>query len=538
MIRIGRHLAGILALLLAPGAWGHAVLLESDPAARAELDASPQEIRLGFNENVGPIFVKVLDQAGNEVGEPGEFRVAGNDVFLPLNAELGDGTYVAVYRVISADTHPVGGSVMFAVGEPLADVGDIGDAASTTSGWQLPVAVNRLAIYAGGTLAAGSALLLLLLAWPDGVRDIVRRQGFVSALVTGVALLLGIGLGGAEMLAGGPGAVFSASAWATGLGSTLGPSALIGVPGAILLALQFRGTAAATPALLAGAALVIGSFLVTGHAATAPPAWLMALVVGIHLVAVATWFGALLPLRVAVTREAPAEAVRVLRDFSARGVWAVAALAVTGIAITWVQVRTPAAMTDSDYGIRLLIKIAVVAVIVALALYNKQRLTDRLAQANDRGQAALRRTIGAEFWLMMIVMALAVSLTLPSPPRAMVAANAMAGGGSGDGVIVNAADGPVNARLEITPARTGENMLMLSVTDPNGEPLELQRLRVFLSLPAASLEGVEQEAEAMAPGSYHLMVSDMIIPGDWEVRIDAYVDDFDKRILRVTVPIR
>ncbi len=531
-----RALFGVLAVLFSQAASGHAVLLTSDPGSKAELEASPSEIRLGFNENVGPIFLKVLDSEGTEVGEPGEFSVSGNDVFLPLNAELANGTYVVVYRVISADTHPVGGSVMFAVGEPLAELDDISDAGAV-SGWQLPVAANRLALYVGGTLAAGSALLLLLLTWPAGIADRLQRQGFIAAVITAVALPFGIGVGGAEMLAAGPAALFSGNTWMTGFSSTLGPSALIGFPGALLLAFHFRRRSLHPAALVTGAALVLGSFLVTGHAATAPPAWFMALVVGIHLIGAATWLGALVPLRVAVTREEPTVATRLLSDFSARGVWAVVALLISGLVISWVQLQSIAALVDTAYGIRLLAKIIVAAIIVMLALYNKHRLTDLLARRPETGRAALRRTIRAEYWLMMIVMALAVSLTLPSPPRAMVAANAQVAGAS-DGIVLEASDGPLGARLEVTPARTGENMLMLSMTDANGQPFELQRVRVFLSLPTASLEGIEQEAERMAPGMYHLMVNDMIIPGDWEVRIDAYIDDFDKRILRVTAPIR
>ena len=55
---------GFVGLLGGQAAFGHAVLLSSDPAAEAELEVAPREIRLGFNENVGPIFVKVLDSSG------------------------------------------------------------------------------------------------------------------------------------------------------------------------------------------------------------------------------------------------------------------------------------------------------------------------------------------------------------------------------------------------------------------------------------------------------------------------------------------
>jgi hypothetical protein len=40
------------------------------------------------------------------------------------------------------------------------------------------------------------------------------------------------------------------------------------------------------------------------------------------------------------------------------------------------------------------------------------------------------------------------------------------------------------------------------------------------------------------PGMYHFMFDQLIIPGEWDARIDAFVDDFDKQIFRTTVPIK
>ena len=89
--------------------------------------------------------------------------------------------------------------------------------------------------------------------------------------------MLAPGLGGAEMVAGGGGALFSGGAWTTGLASTLGPSALIGIPGALLLWFAFGKERPAVFGDAAGCCLLLGSFLVTGHAATASPAWAMGL---------------------------------------------------------------------------------------------------------------------------------------------------------------------------------------------------------------------------------------------------------------------
>ena len=529
-----RHALSLLALV-APLAHGHAVLLESEPAAQAVLDDSPTEIRLGFNENVGPIFVRLLDISGVETGAPDDFRVDGNDVYLPLTETLDNGTYVVTYRVISADTHPVGGSFVFAVGEAVADTGALTDSAAAVSGWRLPVAINRFALYVGGALALGSALVLLLLALPDESRSVTGRQGRIAALVSAVALLLGIGLGGAEMLAGGTGALLSSGAWATGAGSTLGSSALIGVPGALLIWWAFKSDSPPVWALAGGALLLGGSFLVTGHAATAPPAWAMALVVGLHLAAIAFWFAALGPLAKTVELADSEVAADVLERFSGRAMVAVTVMLVSGLAITWVQVRSVEALWSTDYGIRLVAKLALVIVVLGIAIVNKSRLTARL-RTQAGAAAALRRNIRLEFLLMLLIMAVAVSLTLPSPPRALAASGAAAD--ASGGTTLTASKGELTVTIEVTPARPGENMLMIAFTDANGQIVPVENVTVIFALPAASLDGIEKKAEAVAPGRYHLMVNELIIPGDWELRIDAFVDDFDKRIFRTTLPLR
>ena len=223
-------LAVSLGLAASPKLFAHAVLLGSNPAADQVLDTAPEEIVLNFNENVGPIFIRVLDLNGAEVGNAGEWRVEGNDVFLPLGETLPNGTYILTYRVISADTHPVGATFVFAIGEPITDASAVASADSGSTAWTWVVALNRLLLYGSVLLAAGSALLLLLMSLSENSVAATTAQGRIAAIVALVTYFLAIGFGGAEMVLGGPGALFSAGAWSQAMGSTLVPSAVIGIP--------------------------------------------------------------------------------------------------------------------------------------------------------------------------------------------------------------------------------------------------------------------------------------------------------------------
>src|SRR5690625_975104 len=77
----------LLALLLAPAARAHDVLIATDPADSATVDGAPSAITLTFNNSpldVGSAIV-VADSAGETVTE-GPGTVSGTDVVLELDS--------------------------------------------------------------------------------------------------------------------------------------------------------------------------------------------------------------------------------------------------------------------------------------------------------------------------------------------------------------------------------------------------------------------------------------------------------------------
>jgi len=143
----------------------------------------------------------------------------------------------------------------------------------------------------------------------------------------------------------------------------------------------------------------------------------------------------------------------------------------------------------------------------------------------------------------VLIVAIAASLTLPTPPRAL-ADQAM---GRTAGQMAGVATAGMKATwtsqgyavdVEITPSRAGENMVMLRFRDAAGAPVTMTAATLDLALPAASLEGISVTGQAMPPDMYHFMVSAMIIPGEWRVRVAGFVDDFTKVEFEGTVPVQ
>ncbi|HET9979985.1 MAG TPA: copper resistance protein CopC, partial [Ktedonobacterales bacterium] len=107
---------------LLPTASAHALLVKSDPAANAILNAPPGQVKMWFSEDINPATSRavVVDTTNHEVDNK-DAHVSGDDskemiVTLPL---LKAGTYVVVWRTQSSDDgHITGGSFIFRIAAP------------------------------------------------------------------------------------------------------------------------------------------------------------------------------------------------------------------------------------------------------------------------------------------------------------------------------------------------------------------------------------------------------------------------------------
>ena len=549
-IQAGGLLPAAVLLCVALGnqpAWSHAVLMDSAPKAQQQLDTAPAEVSVTFNEGVGPIFFRIIDRSGGEVGKPGEIRLDGTKMLMSLADRLPNGTYVMTYRVISADTHPVGATIPFSIGEPLGDLGGAAAASQvSTSMWVVPVAVNRWVLYSAMLLAAGSALFVLLMTTTPAVAASALRVGRWTAIVAAIAYVLAIGMGGADMVLGNGAALFSGPAWSRGAGSTLSPSALLGVPAMLLLAWACgKGTTPPrTGALGLGAALGIGSFLVTGHAATAAPVWLMATTVGVHLTAAAFWMGAFWPLARSTQLLTLKESGALLTAFSSRAAWAVGAIVASGLVISWTQVQALGNLFGNDYGVGLIRKLVLFVLLLAVAAANKWWLTPALERGEAQAARRIANTIKGELLLYLLILLAAMSLTLTTPPRAIVQTGTAQTGMAAALAANDAVRGTLTANgytadYELTPGKAGENMVMITVKGADGKVLEnLADLEILPSLAAAGIADIRIKASKQPGGMWHAMVQEMIIPGQWTLGIDAFVTDYDKVEFSGPVEIR
>lgn len=523
-----------LALIgLTRGAAAHAVLLDSVPADGASLAQSPGEVCLIFSEPVAPIAVRLLDEAGRNVAGA-TVEAVDRTVILRPPGVLSTGTYVVSYRVTSQDSHAVAGSILFAVGEAAVrpEQAEVG----ATDRWRIAVAANRMLWIATSLTAAGIAMFLLLcgpLLPPAHIARLSRRLNVAAAMALPLGVLA-VGLVGGLLLDARAAALFDPATWRLGGTTTVGRSMAVGVAGLATLGSSTLLRSAPLKASMRaiGLALIVASFGLTGHAATVGPAIAMGSTVALHAGLAAFWWGGLIGLGVVLDGMAPAMTAPVMRRFSQAAMYLVALLVALGVAIALVQLRHPAALIATGYGLVLCGKLLTVAGLLSVAAYNRLRLAPRLAGGDRPALRSLRRMVQVEVCLVSAVFILTAVLGQLPPPRSM------SGNTAASAVTAEIASSNGTARIEIAPGRTGPNELFLQLADDAGRPLTALEVTLAASLPAAGIEPIRRSPHEVAAGRYHLPELALPVPGRWTLRIEALVSDFDKRRFTLEVEIK
>ena len=458
-------LVAVAAVLASTGtALGHAVLASSSPAADSRLAAAPEQVTLTFSEPVEIVQsedIDVVDAEGNDVtGGPATNDAQARVVEIPLRPGLADGTYTVRYKVVSSDSHVIGGVLVFGVGpgelgQPF--LGGTNDGPSETGPWGVSSRFLEM-VGLGGLVGL---LAFRWLVWGPAVRAggagrdreavlgwgrDVFWVGF-GALAVGALLAEGylLVVQSASVLGTG---VVEALGDATGISQVLGDTrfgSLVQLRGALLFglfaigAIQFireygnagsprppSATGSRVGALVMAALLlaVLGGIAAQGHASVAPWSGLQVAAQLVHIVAVAVWISGLALVALTYRRlpavapeDGPALSTRVLARFSRVALIAVGLAVLTGVIRSLAELDDPAELWNTAYGRSILFKIALLIPIAALALYNRRILAAlrRVPRPNMPTMRLVRRMAASELALSLAVVVIASLLVAQVP---------------------------------------------------------------------------------------------------------------------------
>ena len=573
---------GALVLLPAAPAAAHSVLVSSDPPANSSLKSSPETVTLRFNEPVEVALgsVRVLDAKGERI-DRGGFEHPGGDpsrVRVKLREGL-EGGFAVGWRVISADSHPATGAFTFGVGEGSADQAKaVADELLAGGGGSRFVgtlfAVARVAIFAGLTVLVGAAVFVMVI-WRAGFGHPAVRRLLWGAWATAFAgTVASIGLQGAYAAGLGIGSAVDPSLLGEIITTrygivSMGRLSLLGFMIPVLLAIGRADGAprdeddnkqrlAEDAAALGAAGLLLTPGL-AGHAGTGPFIPIGILADLLHLAGVSVWLGGLVVLvTIVLPRRRAAELREVVPRFSSVAFWAVVVIVASGTVQAWRQLGSLDAITSTTYGRLLLIKVALVAEIVGTAWASRRLVGAKLGPAalvprpagpgadafnpDVETTAKLRRLVWAEVGLAVTVLVVTSLLVQSAPARASssgvtfdnVAPGAPLKGAFG--ATVKAGDTTVIITTD--PARTGANSIHFTLLNPNGQLQQVPEFKVELSLKDQGLGPIKLELTELGPGHYWAANTLIPIAGTWDLKVTVRTSEIDEYSASTPMRIR
>ncbi|MFI8266934.1 copper resistance CopC/CopD family protein [Streptomyces rubiginosohelvolus] len=601
----------VFGLLLAGAgpASAHAALTGSDPADGAVVDTAPKEVTLSFSEAiaVGDDSIRVLDPSGKRAdtdAEPKDLSEGSTVRYgVALHSGLPDGTYTVAWQAISADSHPISGAFTFSIGAPS----DTTVALPSQEAGGGPVGVvydiARYAAYGGFVLLVGGSAFVLV-CWRGGatalpMQRLVVRGWLTLTAATLVMLLLRNPYTGSGKFADAFDLAGLQSVLDTKPGAALVSRLLLLGAAALFIAVLFGTYARREDERekkdLAFGLAVGGGVVATGiaatwamseHASTGIQANIAMPVDVLHLLAVAAWLGGLASLLVALYRT-PDIGSAAVRRFSAVAFGSVVVLAATGIYQSWRQVGSWSALTGTRYGQLLILKVALIAVLLAVAWFSRRwtgRLTDSAVASQDASEeepesesepesvsadpdperaaqlarqraaltatkkkrirdadpqrSGLRRSVLAEAAVAVVLLAVTTMLTSTEPGRT----EEEAAGGT-PSASAPAAGGPVNlkmpfdtggqngkgtVRIDIEPGRTGSNDLHVWIDGSDGKPMDVPELKLALTLESKDIGPLPVVPDRLAEGHWSASAVQIPMAGDWKIDVTVRTSDIDQ----------
>lgn len=287
----------------------------------------------------------------------------------------------------------------------------------------LAIAVRALALICLYQAAGAAFFVALFNRQSQLILRRVCRLGTRSALA-GIVLVLLLPPLEAARMAGDFSGAGNAALLRLALRSSRGEAHVVQLAGLTLIVagLWFHRANGATVWALfiavMGATLAAVAPTLTGHTSVNPLRVWLAPLLAMHLLVAAFWFGALWPLWLILRYETAAAAEAVLRRFSQIAIWLVPCIALAGLAMGWLLIDSWSTLLR-PYGLILIAKASVFALLLALAALNRWRFTPallpgltptpRLTPAAAGG--ALRRSIVTEYLLIAGVLAMTAALT-------------------------------------------------------------------------------------------------------------------------------
>jgi putative copper export protein len=269
----------------------------------------------------------------------------------------------------------------------------------------------RAASFVAVLQAAGVAMFLWLFSRSLATSAGKIRSLGVSAAIAGGVFTFAYHLVQPAWMTGSFSGMFDGSLHAMLLISDAGATTAIRILGLVMLVLGLpKPTRLGEASSLIGATLIVVSFGLMGHTAAHDQRWILVTLLVVHLLIIAFWFGALLPLYMAAARETVADNASVIENFSAIAAWLVPIIFVAGLGMSVLLLEEVNNLWTA-YGVSLLAKVSGFVVLMGLATLNKWRFAPAIAAGHAPALRNFQRSVAAEWGLIIAVLVVTAVMT-------------------------------------------------------------------------------------------------------------------------------
>ena len=515
-LRTLRRLSGaaitstVLALTFIPGiASAHAILESSSPEASALLATSPKEIRLDFDEQVEATLgdVRVYDSEQREVSKSKTVRSASDTSVVTAEVStLQNGVYVVVWRVVSADGHPVTGAFPFEIGTKstgtsAALLEEVLNRTETTSPLGNPMSVLRLLGFLGLILLIGCVSLL----WRSPLLGNTRvrktlRYSSVSIAVSSLGLLL---MQGPYTAGKSWGSLFDSLLIGEVMQTRLGLALFIRVFcafawGVIAITASASASRRWRISVIATTVITIATYAASGHQSAGTLPGIFVPLDMIHLAAISTWVGALLALAVVsggnnVENEA--------KRFSQMATWSMPVVVVTGVVQGLHLLGGISNIAQSHFGKLLLLKTLLVGGVIVFGSKARTKL-------QSDGFSSVAKIIRWESTLVVLVLAVTSLMVAQSPNATSSTPISYSATKVQNGIV---------AELSVVPAVVGTAEVHVILTPPGGSLTPAKSVTVQFDLPSRGIPAIPVSMTEIGPNHW-IGIVQFPFSGEWNMK--------------------
>lgn len=531
-ISISMLLLYICVLFVPISTSAHAYIIKSTPMENETLAHSPSLVSLEFSEAIQSKFdsLTVVNSLGQrvDVSEASIDKKNPNTLEAKVQTALPNGAYTISWKVLSADGHPVQGTIPFRIGTGA----DAHNMQGYVNGYipQADMIIERGLLYAGFSLYLGVMLFYLVLYKESGLSNKMQSRSkmliWISLLAISFSLVWNLPLQ-AKIYANVPWSkAFNISLWKEALGIPLFGSVWIAqmiliviLTVATYLAMKYGKLSSSKawwmPVLLVVVLLVTKAL--NGHAISSKYREITIVMDILHLFAASLWIGGVM----AIAFILPAGNKNkkdwslywdAIQRFSPWAMTAVTIILFTGVFSSTLYIPNLRSLYQTVYGQILVAKIVLFIIMGIFGLIH-------FVKGKLRKEKGIRPTAGIEFGMGIAVMIMAAILTnVATPPLP-------------EPVPLNETKQVSNGykiTLHVNPNAVGVNTFDIDIKDKSDQPVtNIQQLTVTAYSLDMEMGRNTFKVPMVSPGTFQAKGMQLNMEGNWNITIHGLTTSLD-----------